>query len=67
MGAHIAYNPTTCSTRSGFSIETAGTVRKAELPDGVTGPLYEYYLGYVPAYGYGDNDYMNPSPLSFPE
>jgi hypothetical protein len=64
MGGFIAYNPPTCTTRTAFSLETGGFGnKKAVINPDVTGPLYEYYLGYVPASG----DYENPSPLAFPE
>jgi hypothetical protein len=67
MGAHIDYNPPTCTTRTEFTLSVGTGNKIAIINPSVTGTLYEYYLGYVPAYGYGDNDYKNSTPLAFPE
>jgi hypothetical protein len=52
------------TTRTGFSFSTDSDRPKALLPDGETGHLFEYYMGYVPT----SVDYTDPSgPLVFPE
>ncbi|GHV80002.1 hypothetical protein AGMMS49944_17930 [Spirochaetia bacterium] len=53
----IAFNPPLelCVQRSGFDIPGSGLFRKVTLPTDRTGPLYEYYLGYVPYLG----DYLD--------
>jgi uncharacterized protein YjdB len=57
MADFITYGPSTYTTRTDFSYELMGNELKAKIDPAVTGPLYEYYLGYVPP------DYEYPGPV----
>ncbi|GHV76380.1 hypothetical protein AGMMS49942_12010 [Spirochaetia bacterium] len=65
MANAISHNPPEgqCVQRTMFSVVGGGTKGVAVLPDGVSGFLYEYYLGHVP----DSSGYVNTAPLAFPE
>ncbi|GHU91543.1 hypothetical protein FACS189476_12220 [Spirochaetia bacterium] len=67
MGEFIAFNPPLeeCGQRDGFDwIDEADGRKTAIFAQGLSGPLYEYFLGYAPH----PSDYRNPAgPLALPE